>query len=127
MKKWKSAKPFALPKATSTAGLKWWCRVKKSRFLLPNSYFPILTFMHPLVYYYPTGHEEHSQEGHPERPERVEAIAAALENAGWWEPYPKLHPLDLPMEVFRAIHTRPHLAQLEWVSMRGGASTPTLT
>ncbi len=77
--------------------------------------------MHPLVYFYPTGHEKHSQEGHPERPARVEAIVAALENAGWWEPYPKLHPLDLPVEVLRAIHTRPHLAQIEWVSMRGGS------
>ena len=80
--------------------------------------------MHPLVYFYPSGHEEHAQEGHPERPERIEAIVAALENAGWWAPFPKLHPLELPVEVLRAVHTRPHLAQIEWAAQRGGSIDP---
>jgi acetoin utilization deacetylase AcuC-like enzyme len=77
--------------------------------------------MHPLVYFYPTGHEGHALDGHPERPERVEAIVAALETAGWWEPFPKLQVLELPIEVLQAIHTRPHLAHIEWVSQRGGS------
>ncbi|GAB4579200.1 MAG: histone deacetylase [Anaerolineales bacterium] len=77
--------------------------------------------MHDLVYFYPTGHEEHALDGHPERPERIEAIVAALETAGWWESFPKLHPLKIPIQVLQAIHTRAHLDRLEWVAQRGGS------
>jgi acetoin utilization deacetylase AcuC-like enzyme len=77
--------------------------------------------MHPLVYFYPTGHAAHALDDHPERPERIEAIVAALESAGWWEPFPKLHPLKIPIEVLRAVHTRAHLDRLEWVAQRGGS------
>jgi acetoin utilization deacetylase AcuC-like enzyme len=38
--------------------------------------------MDDLVFYYPQGHEGHFEAGHPERPERVEAIRTALEEHG---------------------------------------------
>ncbi|MFQ5617092.1 MAG: histone deacetylase [Anaerolineales bacterium] len=80
--------------------------------------------MHPIAYFYPTGHQSHSLPGHPERPERVEAIVAALTNAGWWEPYPKLNALELPNQVLRAIHTRRHLSYIETTSCMGGRVDP---
>lgn len=76
--------------------------------------------MHPIAYFYPAGHEHHALEGHPERPERIEATVAALEAAGWWAPFPKLPPLKLAYQVLEAVHTRAHLAQIEWISQRGG-------
>jgi acetoin utilization deacetylase AcuC-like enzyme len=52
--------------------------------------------MNELVYFYPEGHEAHFEPGHPERPERVEAIVDALEQAGWWQKFPHLTAIDIP-------------------------------
>ena len=59
-----------------------------------------------LVLYYPKGHEAHFEPGHPERPERIEAIRNALQEAGWWEPFPKLVPMKLPKNLLTRIHTQ---------------------
>ena len=60
--------------------------------------------MHEIVYFYPQGHESHFEVGHPERPERVETIRQALLEAGWWERYPHLLPLDLSLEFIGSVH-----------------------
>ena len=65
-----------------------------------------------LVYYYPLGHEAHYEPGHPERPERIEAVRSALREAGWWDPFPKLEPLELPEGLLERIHTREYLDKL---------------
>ena len=58
-----------------------------------------------LVYYYPRGHEAHFQDGHPERPERVEAICAALDDLGWWQAFPHVEPMLPGNELLRTIHS----------------------
>lgn len=75
--------------------------------------------MLPIAYFYPTDHEAHSSHGHPERPERLESVKNALEVSGLWELGPKLAPIDLPDEVYQAIHTVEHLASLESLSTTG--------
>ncbi|MFZ6030558.1 MAG: histone deacetylase family protein [Chloroflexota bacterium] len=76
--------------------------------------------MQPLVYFYPDGHAEHRAPGHPERPERVEAIQSALQAAGWWQPYPHLTPSVLPAEVLHAVHSPAYLSALQLACRRGG-------
>jgi acetoin utilization deacetylase AcuC-like enzyme len=80
--------------------------------------------MLPLVYFYPEGHAAHVLAGHPECPERVEAIRSALQSAGWWEPYPKLEPLPLPEEVLHTVHSPAYLSLLEMACRRGGRLDP---
>jgi acetoin utilization deacetylase AcuC-like enzyme len=75
--------------------------------------------MDELVYFYPQGHEAHKELGHPERPDRVEAMVKALTEAGWWDSYPHLEPDDVPREVLEGIHTPRFLEQLQAVCSRG--------
>ena len=75
--------------------------------------------MHDLVWFYPRGHEAHSQPGHPERPERLEAICAALQASGWWQAFPQLDSVRLPEKTLQAIHAPAYLAQLAEASQRG--------
>ena len=76
--------------------------------------------MDEMVFFYPDGHQAHFEAGHPERPERVEVIREALQGAGFWQPYPKLPSLEVPLEVLEAVHTRAYLSLLDMVSRRGG-------
>ena len=48
--------------------------------------------MQEMVFFYPQGHQAHFEIGHPERPERVEALRQALSQAGWWDAFPQLEP-----------------------------------
>ncbi len=75
--------------------------------------------MDTLVYYYPQGHAAHNEAGHPERPERVEALRYALDTAGWWEHYPKLPPLQVSEQVMRAVHTGEYLDILQQACQAG--------
>jgi len=76
--------------------------------------------MDEMVYFYPDGHEAHFEGGHPERPERVETIRSALQNAGIWEEYPKLAHLELGEEIYTAIHSPAYLTLLELTCKRSG-------
>lgn len=69
--------------------------------------------MNALVYYYPQGHEAHFETGHPERPERIEAIVRGLQEQGWWEGFAKLEPLPLEIEFITSVHTHEYLEFLE--------------
>ncbi|MBX3049221.1 MAG: histone deacetylase [Anaerolineales bacterium] len=64
--------------------------------------------MHPIAFTYPEGHQAHHQPGHAERPERIEALQAALQAAGYWARGSLLSPIELDPSVLTAIHT-PHL------------------
>lgn len=75
--------------------------------------------MDDLVLFYPEGHEAHYEHGHPERPERVEAIRSALQKAGWWDRFPRVQPLSLPEEALHAIHSPAYLANLQAASRQG--------
>ena len=75
--------------------------------------------MENLVYYYPIGHEAHFEPGHPERPERVEAIRHALDEVGWWSGYRQIPPLEVPKEVLNSVHTKMYLNNLEEMCAHG--------
>lgn len=72
-----------------------------------------------LVYFYPEGHAAHFAEGHPERPERVEAICQALEAAGWWDSYPHLAPQPLSPDELALVHRPAYLDVLHRACQRG--------
>ncbi len=75
--------------------------------------------MHELVFFYPDGHENHQERGHPERPDRVERMRQALIGAGWWERYPHLPPLAISPETLTAVHTPDYLRMLETACAQG--------
>ncbi len=76
--------------------------------------------MEEIVYFYPDGHEKHSERGHPERPERVEIIRSSLQKANLWDPYPKLAPLVLPNEIVQSTHSSAYLNLLELTCRKSG-------
>jgi acetoin utilization deacetylase AcuC-like enzyme len=80
--------------------------------------------MEEIVYYYPDGHVNHFERGHPERPERIEVIRSALLEAGLWEKYPKLPPLILPDGLIQSIHSPTYLNLLEMTCRRSGHLDP---
>jgi acetoin utilization deacetylase AcuC-like enzyme len=75
--------------------------------------------MHKMVWYYPDGHQEHFEYGHPERPERVEIIKESLESAGIWESYPRLDTVSVSKEVLEAVHDNRYLERLKKSSALG--------
>jgi acetoin utilization deacetylase AcuC-like enzyme len=74
-----------------------------------------MTTANELVLFYPNGHEAHAYPGHQERPERVETIRAALQNAGWWEPFARLEPVIIPEQIIIKIHDPSWMLQLETI------------
>jgi len=75
--------------------------------------------MDELIYFYPEGHQEHHSPGHPERPERIEAVRDALDEKGWWSSFLKLEPCEVPMDVLSGIHPLSYLHLLEEASRVG--------
>ncbi len=75
--------------------------------------------MEKLVYFYNQGHEKHYEAGHPERPERVEAIVSELEQMNYWSNFPKLAQLPISGTVLTSIHTPEYLDRLEATCRRG--------
>ena len=63
--------------------------------------------------YYPDDHQLHHLPGHPERPERVEAIKTGLIELGLWNDVQKLKPITVPDNILTAIHTPDYLKTLE--------------
>ncbi len=76
--------------------------------------------MEEMVYFYPDGHENHFEVGHPERPERVEAICTSLIKANLWDRYPKAPPVQIPEEILNFIHAPTYLNLLELTCRRSG-------
>lgn len=75
--------------------------------------------MTDIALFYPQGHQAHFERGHPERPERVETIRQALENAGVWDSLLKIHPREIPDSVLHAVHRPAYLQNLEEACRRG--------
>ena len=75
--------------------------------------------MHEIVFYYPDGHQAHFESGHPERPERVEVLRESLKDAGWWDAYPHLTPMVLPVDFIAKIHSSAYLDTLRNMSQFG--------
>jgi len=72
-----------------------------------------------IVFYYPEGHQNHYEYGHPERPERVEILRDALRGAGWWENYPHLQPLSISESILTRIHSSSYLEMLQMLCKCG--------
>ena len=70
-----------------------------------------------LAIFYPEGHEAHAQAGHPERPERVEAIRNALQAAGYWDTALQIQAHPIADAVLRTVHTPDLLDQLQAYSL----------
>ena len=75
--------------------------------------------MEELVLFYPDRHELHFERGHPERPERVEAIRNALEDSGLWESLEKMPPIEIPKKVLQAVHDESYLEEISSASKNG--------
>lgn len=63
--------------------------------------------------YYSTGHEAHFENGHPERPERLEVIKAAFQDCGIWDSCAVLEPYPPPFKLLASVHTSAYLDQLQ--------------
>ncbi len=61
--------------------------------------------MNPIAFFYPKGHEAHYQWGHAERPERVEIIKAALQDAGIWQKGSQVETEGLSENLLTKIHS----------------------
>ena len=73
-----------------------------------------------LCIFYPEGHEAHNEAGHPERPERVESIRKAFQDADIWEKGRLISPLQVSQELLENVHTPEYLSLLERTCRRGG-------
>lgn len=67
----------------------------------------------PIAYFYPEGHSAHSQPNHPERPQRVETIRLALEEAGLWQPGAEVPAESLAADVLAAVHSADMLQAIQ--------------
>lgn len=70
----------------------------------------------PLELFYLEQHHRHAFPGHPECPERVEAIRTALEKAGWWQEFTFTMPMEVPDEVLESVHQKKYLENLRRAS-----------
>ncbi|MBN2499606.1 MAG: histone deacetylase [Anaerolineales bacterium] len=80
--------------------------------------------MDEFALFYPEGHQAHAEPGHPERPERVEAIRKAFETAGIWESAALLAPKPPDDFVLKAIHEPDFLEELKVAGQRGWRMDP---
>jgi len=62
----------------------------------------------------------HSAPGHPERPERLSAIRAALVGAGLWDRLRPIAPTPAAQEDLLRVHTREHLEAVRQTAGAGG-------
>ena len=65
--------------------------------------------MSELVIFYPVGHERHFMIGHPERPERVEAIRKVFNSIGLWEDAIKVEPVEEAINTIQVVHSKEYL------------------
>ena len=75
--------------------------------------------MDEMVYFDPIGHEAHFEAGHPERPERVEAIKNALVERGLWKDFPIQGPYKISENVMYGVHEERYLNKLKKICSNG--------
>jgi acetoin utilization deacetylase AcuC-like enzyme len=75
--------------------------------------------MDELILFYPSGHQGHYKQGHPERPERVEVIWDALQKAAWWERAVQVGPFEVPEQVLHSVHASAYLNLLKQSGSEG--------
>ena len=57
--------------------------------------------------------------GHPERPERLEAIMRGLEAAGYAEKLARIEPFPAPLEWLETVHAREYIKEVERACIEG--------
>jgi acetoin utilization deacetylase AcuC-like enzyme len=65
-------------------------------------------------------HDRHAVDGHPERPERVEAVVSLLRESGLMARLQQIDPRDTTDEELALVHTRGHIDTVRSVCERGG-------
>ena len=75
--------------------------------------------MSNLIFFYPKDHEGHSEDGNPERPQRVEALVQGLKSAGQWEQFSKIDPIKLSTGLLEKVHSPEYLEWLPEFSSHG--------
>jgi len=74
--------------------------------------------MDSLVLFYPEGHQKHFIFGHPERPERIQAIKDGLQEAGYWDTCPQVTPLIPDQGLLTTVHELEYLQLIERASQK---------
>ena len=69
-------------------------------------------------------HTGHLSPGHPERPERLEAIVAHLDDRGLRSRMRELAPREVTDDELRTVHSAAHLATVERATARGASLDP---
>ena len=69
--------------------------------------------------YYPENHAAHFSPGHPERPERVEAVRNSLIEIGWWDLFSAFPLIQIPSTILNSVHHENYLNYLQKASMKG--------
>lgn len=80
--------------------------------------------MSDIAFFYPKDHELHYQEGHPERPDRVEAIRDALAVNQLWDKDIQIEKDELPLAAIQRVHTQEYLDHLRTVCNSAGNLDP---
>jgi len=75
--------------------------------------------LHDFLFYYPRGHEAHFSSGHPERPERIDAVVKALKDRGWWNLFPKTEAISIPDSVLLNVHDPGYISALVQTVKKG--------
>lgn len=76
--------------------------------------------MKKLSFFYPDGHEKHFAPGHPERPERVDAIVKSLASEGLWEKGTVIPPVELSLDQLSGVHDSSYLDNAQKIASTGG-------
>ncbi|GIV58375.1 MAG: histone deacetylase [Rhodothermaceae bacterium] len=66
------------------------------------------------------GHEAHAEEGHPERPARLDAILSLLRDDPLWDRLHRAEPVAADPDTARLVHTDDYLRRLETTAQQGG-------
>jgi len=72
-----------------------------------------------LVYFYPQGHQAHFEPGHPERPDRVEAVVNGLQQLDLWQPFLKIPPMAVDETLLSSVHDPAYLVHLRRACFSG--------
>ncbi len=80
--------------------------------------------MRCLVVTHPDCRKHRNPSGHPERPERLEAIEQALQRADLWERVPREQPEPLDPEALLVVHSRTLVDQIRSLDRAGGQLDP---
>jgi acetoin utilization deacetylase AcuC-like enzyme len=73
------------------------------------------------VFTFDDTHARHREAGHPERPERLEAIRALMEREGLWDEARRLPVPEATDEALARVHAEAYLELLDVVAEAGGA------